>query len=272
MEKDCNKLLEEALNEVKLYYNNAKECGDYKTVARIESKFPQLKDSEDERIRKSLIKDFKNYYEMYDKSCGEPKWGSDCLLVKDILDWLERRKELKPVSVVRIPKFRVGDIIQRVPFEKCDRGARISSIDENGYNIDFTHIGDNVSGGYIGFSFENEYELVGQKPLSTEETELNSVAFLEQMGYTCIPPEKDHQTKWSEEEFEIFRKTLAKDAFLDEITSKRVAKKLLNSVKSLDPHWKPSKEQMEALYNIEFKNFKKFGPILESLYNDLKKL
>ena len=32
-----------------------------------------------------------------------------------------------------------------------------------------------------------------QKPLSTEETELNSLAFLEQMGYTCIPPKKEHQ-------------------------------------------------------------------------------
>lgn len=32
-----------------------------------------------------------------------------------------------------------------------------------------------------------------QKPLSTEETELNSIAFLEQMGYTCIPPKKEHQ-------------------------------------------------------------------------------
>lgn len=30
-----------------------------------------------------------------------------------------------------------------------------------------------------------------QKPLSTEETELNSIAFLEQMGYTCIPPRKE---------------------------------------------------------------------------------
>ena len=30
-----------------------------------------------------------------------------------------------------------------------------------------------------------------QNPLSTEETELNSIAFLEQMGYTCIPPGKE---------------------------------------------------------------------------------
>ena len=32
-----------------------------------------------------------------------------------------------------------------------------------------------------------------QKHLSTEETELNSLAFLEQMGYTCIPPQKEQK-------------------------------------------------------------------------------
>jgi hypothetical protein len=32
-----------------------------------------------------------------------------------------------------------------------------------------------------------------QKPLTTEETELNSIAFLEQMGYTCIPPRKEQK-------------------------------------------------------------------------------
>ena len=32
-----------------------------------------------------------------------------------------------------------------------------------------------------------------QKPLSTEETELNSIAFLEQLGYTCVPPGKEHK-------------------------------------------------------------------------------
>ena len=42
-----------------------------------------------------------------------------------------------------------------------------------------------------------------QKPLSTEETELNSIAFLEQMGYTCIPPGKlQKSTEWSKEYLE----------------------------------------------------------------------
>ena len=38
-----------------------------------------------------------------------------------------------------------------------------------------------------------EVEQKEQKPLTTEETELNSIAFLEQMGYTCIPPVKEQK-------------------------------------------------------------------------------
>ena len=43
-----------------------------------------------------------------------------------------------------------------------------------------------------------------QKPLTTEETELNSIAFLEQMGYTCIPPRKEQKpAELSEVELEF---------------------------------------------------------------------
>ena len=79
----------------------------------------------------------------------------------------EKQKEQKgqnPVTIVRIPKFRVGDIIQHVPLEKWDRTKKITSIDEHGYNYNLSHLGDTVSGGAIGFAFENEYELVEQKP------------------------------------------------------------------------------------------------------------
>ena len=41
-----------------------------------------------------------------------------------------------------------------------------------------------------------------QKPLSTEETELNSIAFLEQLGYTCIPPSEQKPTELSKEDKE----------------------------------------------------------------------
>lgn len=42
-----------------------------------------------------------------------------------------------------------------------------------------------------------------QKPLSTEETELNSIAFLEQLGYTCIPPGAEQKpTEWDEVDYD----------------------------------------------------------------------
>lgn len=44
-----------------------------------------------------------------------------------------------------------------------------------------------------------------QKPLTTEETELNSIAFLEQMGYTCIPPRNEQKPAQTAEEKEYVR-------------------------------------------------------------------
>lgn len=55
----------------------------------IEYIFPELKESEDERIRKELIKNFRWF-------CGDfpetTKWGKDdALFVKDIIAWLKKQ-------------------------------------------------------------------------------------------------------------------------------------------------------------------------------------
>lgn len=85
----------------------------------IDEVFPELKESEDERIRKRLIEYFNDYYDRFSsKNNVNVHWGG--LEVKSVIAYLERQKE--------------------------------------------------------------------QKPLSTKETELNSIAFLEQLGYTCVPP------------------------------------------------------------------------------------
>ena len=47
------------------------------------------------------------------------------------------------------------------------------------------------------------------KPLSTEETELNSLAFLTELGYTCIPPTKEKSNSWSEEDEDAINHLLA---------------------------------------------------------------
>ena len=91
--------------------------------------------------------------------------GHDANKIVDIYHaFIEKRKEQKQGIKVRIPKFRVGDIIQRIPLETWDSTKKITSIDEHGYNYNLSHLGDTVSGGAIGFAFEDEYELVEQKP------------------------------------------------------------------------------------------------------------
>ena len=77
---------------------------------------------------------------------------------------------------------------------------------------------------------------IQQKPLSTEETELNSLAFLEQMGYTCIPPgarENDSAIKpveWSEED------------------EKRI-KQLIYDTEHIKAGYEKRKEQLGEMFN-----------------------
>ena len=66
-------------------------CGsqDFDAARHIFRLFPELKESEDEKIRKGLIENFKWF-------CGDfpetTKWGKDDdMLVKDIISWLEKQ-------------------------------------------------------------------------------------------------------------------------------------------------------------------------------------
>ena len=114
------------------------------------------KDSEDERIKNCIEELLRKAPQSYFVDTGTT--------FVECFTYLKKQKEQTPVTIVRIPKFRVGDIIQRVPLEKWDRSKKITSIDEHGYNFNFSHLGDTLSGGAIGFAFEDEYELVEQKP------------------------------------------------------------------------------------------------------------
>lgn len=64
----------------------------------LETVFPELADSEDERIRKALIKGFN---ECLDSSSHYPKnaikyWRG--IVIEDILAWLEKQGEKKPIE------------------------------------------------------------------------------------------------------------------------------------------------------------------------------
>ena len=133
------------------------------TMEILEALVPELAESEDERILASIA------------DCvglmGEDGnvFSNHNVTKVQVLSWLKKQKDRKPEIRVKIPKFRVGDIIQHIPLEKWDCSKKIVSIDECGYNYDLSHLGDTVSGGAIGFAFENEYELVEQKPAEWSE-------------------------------------------------------------------------------------------------------
>ena len=115
-----------------------------------------------------------------------------------------------------------------------------------------------------------------QKPLSTEETELNSLAFLEQLGYACIPPGKEQE--WSEEDDQLI-------GFIFDLLNNLVWRKdlamskeeCLERLKSLrpHPHWKPSEEQIKALQMVKDSHcfmYQKDRVAIEKLLEQIKSL
>lgn len=125
-------------------------------------------------------------------------------------------------------------------------------------------------------------QLKEKKSLSTEETELNSIAFLEQLGYTCIPPQKQAPVAFTKEDEVMWQNLIGwlegYFGLLPGGKEKFVAWLKERFVKFAypKPGWKPNEEQMNALLNLKF--FKdKLGPsaigaAIDSLYEDLEKL
>ena len=108
--------------------------------------FPELKESEDERIRAKLIEFFAGY------TTDEEWWGS--VTEKDILAWLEKQGEQKAT----VPKFKIGQTIKKEGF---NIGFTIAKI-ENGFYYDTT-------GSNFPINDEKNWKLVYQKPAEWSE-------------------------------------------------------------------------------------------------------
>ena len=91
------KAYDETIEKLRDFYR------DYDTVSllidvkeELANIFPELKESEDERIRKALIENFKFFG---GDRLETSKWGKDDgLLVTDIIAWLEKQREQKPAE------------------------------------------------------------------------------------------------------------------------------------------------------------------------------
>ena len=78
------KAYDEALEKTRTYRDNARIVEDYVAVARYENIFPELRESEDERIRKTLVEYFGPKVQL-DFVRGVP--------IQKIRDWLEKQKD-----------------------------------------------------------------------------------------------------------------------------------------------------------------------------------
>lgn len=90
--------------------------------------FPELKESNDEKIRKGLIKYFKNFdsESLYTVGLNEG----------EIISWLEKQGEQNPTDKVK-PKFKVGDVmrtLQEAADGMTDGMPVITSVDEEYYH------------------------------------------------------------------------------------------------------------------------------------------
>ena len=199
-------LLERYSNYEGLGIPNLAGCKEAMKVAAeaLKEAYPELAESEDERIRRWLC----DYFSSIDKA-----WIHKDIICIDILRWLEKQKEQKPEVKLVFPKFRVGDIIRNVRDKWDKKTRRISYVGEHGYNFDYRHVGDKVSGGSFGFCFEDDYELVEQKP-----------------------------AEWSEEDEEILKLlilNIGRYMYFGGMSSERI----LSFLKSLRPSWKPSEDE-----------------------------
>ena len=153
---DYEKKYKEALERAK-QFSEKPYLEDSKGI--VEYIFPELKESEDERIRKSLIDMLKN-----DEKC----------YLKEIA-WLEKQGE-KPTELE--PKFKVGDIIR---LKDTAAEYTIKSVTDTTYYTDGWSCGIERC--------EEDYELVEQKSWSEDYERYisyiltNCMHYAEEMGY-----------------------------------------------------------------------------------------
>ena len=224
---DYEKKYKEALERAK-QFSEKPYLEDSKGI--VEYIFPELKESEDKKILRSLKAVVKEY----------DMWPERGLSMNDVLTWLEKQGEQKPYGLreeckdcqcnyageckgscamkrgeqksVKVPKFKVGDKVYtlRNRFE-----CTIESIDETTYYGDTTN---------FDIKDQNNWKLVEQKPWSEEDEIIVDVlyAYAEKANQNGCPND-----------------------------AKRI-EAAINKLKSLRPQsqWKPSDEQIKVCKEV----------------------
>ena len=213
--------IEEALKIIKEFINGT--CLHLVDQEALETLIPELAESEDEKIRKGLIEALKT-----SKTVGELKFilpeptREECIAYLEKLKGKMTAEEFESSELFQLKlKTKYANGYQDGLAQKEQKEIPLMNGDADLYFDNWIQYNDTTKRGCFeeGIRYAQRLQKE-QKPLSTEETELNSIAFLEQMGYTCIPPKKEHQNNSDAPKNALggaLNSPLDKDKNLDEI-------------------------------------------------------
>ena len=240
-----------------------------------EKMFPELKESEDEKIKKSLIRLVKAFYD-----CNFPT--PEGFERKDILAWIEKQSEQKSAWSEESSAFKdkLLELFQKFRYIK-------ESAPTNGDIIDYVdaHIQELIDTMQKPTEWDGEeekmlnemYEFFDTHKIPSLKHNMDDYAKFIKSLKDKVQPKQE----WSEEDESHIRYLIEclehckKGVSLTMTTP--TAQEYIDWLKSLRPRstWKPSKEQMKEL-NIAKNSFFELSyrtkGVLKSLYQDLEKL
>lgn len=234
--------------------------------------FPELRESEDERIRRKMIEHF--------KSKTKETWCN--MQVKDILAWLEKQKDhfRDDTKMVELQDYSsLNDLERAIHRGFLSVGCK---------NVPVTIINETAKEclEQVKPSEINIRALLSADRLASAEM----TGRLKERSEILENPEEyglHKPAEWSEEDEKIrnlaieWAETMSGQFSFVDMDSTDFCKiatwlKSLRPVskESLQPHWKPSEEQMKmlAMFSSLRCVSRQEAATLESLYNDLKKL
>lgn len=230
---------EKEYNEALRRAEELHEAGDALTKKQMEVIFPQLAESEDERIRKVLCDIVRDMPYM------ETKLRAHGLTVEKTLAYLEKQKEQKPTEGTALQKAFIGSKIDYTLEEKCDASDYADAI-----------LPTSVAYG------ENE-----------EEYKLHKII---EAAFIAGQKKEQQPAGWSERENKMLESAIShiRDSECFDHFHDITKEDIISWLKTLrpQPSWKPSEKQMKELLNaiIPGKGFD--CDILTELYQQLKNL
>ena len=264
---------DEALEIARKSWLDNQEPGYKRYRELLESMFPELRESEDERMRKAALEGIEYL---------ERKLGWDFIGDTDILDvkeYLEKQKEQKPVQeklsyeeIVRNAEEEVNVLYPNNEEEGTEAWERRECLREH----------------YMKGAVQAAMESLGikeQKPVISDEAIREGVAHFGITQYQIDNWLKKHinvieqkPVEWSEEDENTRHNIIARLESLlgyeTQYLAKAYLQKEISWLKSLRPSWKPSEDEMAALKEASARWMnEKMGnaELLQSLYDGLKK-